>query len=658
MGFRLDELKANGRRKGVPCFSSNGSTSLHPSLGGSLRKQRKSVTLIAVLAGVSLIAAACGDDDDPETTGGEGTTPAVTGGEPTTPATEGEPTTPPTDGETTTPPTGDAAPGGTVTFASAQEFSSLNNNTADQNSVKNGIVTTAVLPDLFPYGNEDGYPFQDESIVESAEVTGEDPQVVEYVLNPDAVWSDGEPISCKDFYLAWVAQNGVLKQLDDAGQPVVDPTTEEELLLFQAAGTTGWEQIESFECSEDGKGMTTTYSAPFADWQTLGQDVVPAHVVEREAGVDDVVAAYESEDTEALAALADFWNTGFTPAEPGTVDPAIFLSGDAFIIDSWEPGNSITLVANPSWWGEPAGFEQLVIRFVAEEAQAQALANGEINTMYPQPTPDLITQLESNAAATVETSPIYTWEHFDFNFRNPKLQNIKVRQAFALCLPREQMLQNLIHPMVPDAVLLNNRWIQEFEADYVDNSGGGYDAVDLEQSAALLQEAAAEGVELPVDIRLGWNLDQGNVRRVNQVAATIESCNQVEGFNVTDAGDPAFFEGVLDAGEAWDVAMFAWAGSPAKSGSIVTYTTTGGNNNGRYANDQVDTLSEQLAQSLDTAEVVDLANQIDTILWEDLATIPLYSHPGVTAYDDTVTGVISNPSQNGLTWNSRDWQAA
>ena len=169
-----------------------------------------------------------------------------------------------------------------------------------------------------------------------------------------------------------------------------------------------YEQIESIECSEDGKTVTTTYSAPFADWQTLFQDMVPGHVVEREAGVPDMIAAYESEDIEALTALAEFWNTGFTPAEPGTVDPAIFLSGDAFIVESWEPGNSITLAANPNWWGDPPGFDQLVIRFVAEEAQAQALANGEINTMYPQPTPDLITQLEANSTATVETGPIYT----------------------------------------------------------------------------------------------------------------------------------------------------------------------------------------------------------------------------------------------------------
>ncbi len=40
------------------------------------------------------------------------------------------------------------------------------------------------------------------------------------------------------------------------------------LLLFDTAGTTGYDQIESVECSEDGKTITTTYSAPFADWES------------------------------------------------------------------------------------------------------------------------------------------------------------------------------------------------------------------------------------------------------------------------------------------------------------------------------------------------------------------------------------------------------
>ena len=77
----------------------------------------------------------------------------------------------------------------------------------------------------------------------SAEVTSEDPQVVEYVVNPDAVWSEGEPIDCDDFYLAWLAGRGDYKQTNPDGSVVNDPETGAEILLFDTQGTTGWDQI-------------------------------------------------------------------------------------------------------------------------------------------------------------------------------------------------------------------------------------------------------------------------------------------------------------------------------------------------------------------------------------------------------------------------------
>ena len=66
----------------------------------------------------------------------------------------------------------------------------------------------------------------------------------------------------------------------------------------------------------------------------------------------------------------------------------------------------------------------------------------------------------------------------------------------------------------------------------------------------------------------------------------------------------------------------------------------------------------QLGQELDQAKVIELANQIDTILWEDLATIPLYSQPSVFAWRDTVQNVVPNPSQNGPMWNAKEWAVA
>jgi peptide/nickel transport system substrate-binding protein len=64
---------------------------------------------------------------------------------------------------------------------------------------------------------------------------------------------------------------------------------------------------------------------------------------------------------------------------------------------------------------------------------------------------------------------------------------------------------------------------------------------------------------------------------------------------------------------------------------------------------------DELLVTTDPAAQTELANQIDTLLWENLATIPVFAFPSVTAYADDVSNIISNPSQNGLTWNASEW---
>ena len=77
---------------------------------------------------------------------------------------------------------------------------------------------------------------------------------------------------------------------------------------------------------------------------------------------------------------------------------------------------------------------------------------------------------------------------------------------------------------------------------------------------------------------------------------------------------------------------------------------------GRYSNPEVDALTDQLNQTIDPDAVVDLATQIDTILWEDLATIPVFTFPGLEAHRlGGIEGIEFNPTQSGLTWNIQDW---
>jgi peptide/nickel transport system substrate-binding protein len=638
-----------------------------------VKTTRRGHKLLATAAAVSLVLAACGGDDDDDAgddTAAESTADADTGetsAEETADADTGDMSEEDTSGDMSEEDTSgdmseedtaegatseeDTATGSDVSFGygNAQEFASYNNTTSTHNAVQNTVVLTQVLPAPYNFAGPGGELQLDEELMDSVTVVSEDPQIIEYVVNADAAWSDGEPIDCDDFYFAWRAYTGEYKQLDEDGNPVIDEESELEINLFDVASTSGTEDISSVTCSEDGKTITVEFGTLYADWQAIYGTLLPAHIIEQQAGVEDLIAAFESDDRAAIEAMAEWFNDGWS-LNPGELLPDLMPSGNKLAIDSWEAGSSLTLVPNDAYWGTPAN-GPVTIRYIAEEAQAQALANGEITAMDPQPSPDLLAQLEGIDGVTIETGNQYTWEHFDFNFATPALQNRDVREAFAKCLPRQQMVANLIQPLVPDAIVLNNRLIQEFEDAYVDNSGGLYDEVDFEGASELL---ANSGEALPIEIRVGWN-DAGNQRRTDQVALVVESCNQVEGFEVTNAGTSTFFSNELSAGD-WDVAMFAWAGSPLKSGQDQLYSCEGGGNYGGYCNEEVDALTTELNATVDPAQQLEIANQIDVLLWEDLATIPVFSFPGVAAWSDSVANVVYNPSQNGVMWNAGSWQ--
>jgi peptide/nickel transport system substrate-binding protein len=91
------------------------------------------------------------------------------------------------------------------------------------------------------------------------------------------------------------------------------------------------------------------------------------------------------------------------------------------------------------------------------------------------------------------------------------------------------------------------------------------------------------------------------------------------------------------------------------TGSSAIYITGGDSNYQKYTSPTVDSLTSQLNAEIDTTKQVDLMKQIDTQLWTDLATIPLFAFPGILASSPDVEGVEYNATQQELMWNAQDW---
>ena len=562
-----------------------------------MRITKRSTRYAALAVGLAFIAASCGSDSGKTTSNGtaaSGTTAAAATTVAAPETTAAAETTAVTEGPS----------GGTVTYAAEQEYTSYNNTAADQSLVANLLVLNLVQPGVYISQPDLTYKLFSDMMV-SAEVKSQDPQVVEYVIQPKAVWSDGEPIDCSDFVLAWYSGNGKVTKpnpdfttpgaLDADGNPIP-----ETLPVFNTASTTGYEDISKIDCSADGKTVTTTYGKVFADWKSLFAPLLPAHVVEKAAKVPDITKVDGTTFSPELDAIGSFWNTGFVG-----FDPAISVSGAWYSIDSFTPGQNLILKRNEKYYGTPGKLDSIVFLQVPDATQQPAaLQNGDVQVISPQPNPDLVAQVAGIDGVTSEVDQGVTFEHYDFNQANKQLADVNVRKAIALCIDREEIVKTLVAPVNPDATVLNNRIYIPTSPDYVDNSSGLHR--DVPAAKALLEKdgyvLGADGVYAKGGDRASFRLGRRdpNPRRQSTNELAAEQCKEA-GIELTD--DPAAdFNAVRLPASDYDIALFAWQSTPALSANTSIYVPGGGQNWNSYNNPKVQDLFNQANSEFDEAK--------------------------------------------------------
>jgi peptide/nickel transport system substrate-binding protein len=460
----------------------------------------------------------------------------------------------------------------------------------------------------------------DTELMDGAELTAEQPQTVTYRIRGDAVWSDGTPISADDFVYFWEQQNGTIKDND-------------------VASTAGYQDIGTVTGSADGKTVTVRFEQPFADWPGLFSNLLPSHYVRQQPGG---------------------WNTGLDRR------PERIPSGGPFRIARHDRDQSLTLERNPRYWGRPAHLDRIILRTLPDaEAQANAMINGEVDVIYPRPQVDLVRRVQGLPGVASQVRFGLSFEHLTFNLRHQILKDLAVREAIALAIDRQQLLERTVGLFSDRAQLLGNRIWMVGQQGYQDHSGG-YGRGDVQAATARLEQAGwVEGaggvrvkdgrkllliyVTLPGDfVRYrGGELLQDQLAKVGI------------GLDVRVAADPNTFFGDRLANGGFEIAGFAWVGGPfAISGSRDIFVTGGGSNYGRFSDPEVDALFEQAMAELDPARATELANQIDGKLWDGLHSIPLYQRPTFLAWRGTLRNVVENPTLEGPLWNAEDWAFA
>ena len=527
----------------------------------------------------------------------------------------------------------------------ADDFLSYNGGQSNTYTTYNSAVADRMFSSFWYFGT-DGSIIPDKDFG-TYEKTSDDPLTVKYTISDDAKWSDGTPVTAGDFIFHWAANNDTVKA-EGSETPLFDSISFEQ----------GKYIPEAPEGEADGKEFTVTYPEPYADWEILISSALPAHVVAKEAGMslEELVTAAKEKDVEALTPAAEFWNDGwdFSPGELPDASLVPSMGPYKFKDGGWQAGQSITLEANPEYWGTPPATKELVLRFADPKTHVQALQNGDLDVIEPQATVDTLQQLEGlGDDVNVQTGDQLTWEHVDYNRGEGSVfaDSPELREAFALCLPRQQIVDNLIKPIYADAQVMNLREVFPFQDKYQEVVDEAYpkemDEPNIEKAKELVEKS---GVSTPT-VRLGYQA--GNQRRTETVALIKSSCDQA-GFDVQDANSPVFFKEVMPAGD-YDAALFAWAGSGQKASGANIYQSDGAQNQQSYNNPEVDAAWDKLATSLDENEQLEQVKTIEKLLWEDFQAIPLYAHPGLVGHKADVANVRDTAAQSGALWNVEQW---
>ncbi|ANW65575.1 ABC transporter substrate-binding protein [Mycobacterium sp. djl-10] len=148
-------------------------------------------------------------------------------------------------------------------------------------------------------------------------------------------------------------------------------------------------------------------------------------------------------------------------------------------------GDSITLRANPDYWGGPPKVPGVTFRFISEPSTAlSALQAGEVDWTDSIPT-QRVSQLEGDDSLTLAVTPSNDYWYLALNNAKPPWNDVRVRQAIAYGIDRDAIVAAtsygtaaLNQLAIPDG----NPWFTPYDKY----------SYDIDRARSLLQEAGSQ----------------------------------------------------------------------------------------------------------------------------------------------------------------------
>ncbi|GAB3210217.1 ABC transporter family substrate-binding protein [Marinactinospora thermotolerans] len=500
--------------------------------------------------------------------------------------------------------------GGTLNWAVSDFITQFNSYHTDGNLGVNLDILQALMPRAHNF-DDTGAATPNTNYVEESSVS-DDGSTVTFKLNPDAKWSNGEPITWEDYAATVETMSG---RADGD---------------FNMGTKAGYGDISKVEEGADEYEVVFTFDTPYAEWQGLFDVLYPAEYME---------------DPEKF-------NEGYLEDIPVTAGP--------FKLDEIDKTTQrVTVVRDDNWWGEPAKLDRITYATYESDAMAGVFVNDEIDAFYVGYDAPSYERAQEREDARIARAIDNGYRYIEMNAGRGPLADLDVRHAVMLGIDRSALakasLEGVDWPSDPTV----NRLIRSNQPSFQDNSGD-LGQRDVERAAQLLDEAGwtqeAEGetrvnadgekLSLTYVVPSGLQTTQSEAEITQQMLGEIGIEVKIESVPST-----AFFTDYIYTGN-FDMSSFVQVGTTPFAGE--SYENYGGpfnddeedwgNNNGRTSTPEINEKYAEMVRTTDLDRYYEIANEIDTLLWENGQGIPFFQRTGIWAVQED----LANFGANGM----------
>jgi len=433
-------------------------------------------------------------------------------------------------------------------------------------------------------------------------------QIVTIDINPKAKWSDGTPITEKDFETQWNA-------LKDPGAK------------YQISSSTGYDLIESIKPGKDEREVVATFKQTFADWMSLWSPLYPA----------------KYQDSP------DHFNKGYLNKIP--------VTGGPFKIEKIDKSaKTVSMVPDPNWWGAKPKLDRIITRSLEGDASVNAFVNGEVDVNLLPNDPASYKRAKSAKNGVIRVAGGPDFRHFTINGTSPNLKDLNVRKALAMSINRNAINKADLTGLPWPARTMDNHFFVNTQAGYKSNAGeiGTYnpekakqllDAAGWKQGSGGFRQKGGKTLELRFVIPTG-------VPASKQEGELTQAMLKDVGIKIDVRAVPSddFFDKYVTPGN-FDITPFSWLGTPFPLGSSQSiYANPTKDSKGelqiqqnfaRVGSQQIDDLMDKAEQTLDPKQSQDLTNQADALIWQEVHSIIFYQRPQMNGVNKSLANVGS-----------------